>query len=180
MKFVAALTLLGLASALPGQDKLPIFKVFKERSLKAIPTIEVAFPNGHEDTMILQRYFANDEERRSKKLSCNYIGRLANDPEACVAVTGCHGQDTLEMTIMSKHASPSTMFILHKNETVEALQSTFRSEGVMVDDEDGISVDSADDQNLHNYQELCASGNCDTIPATNKLQLKVNYLFLAS
>ena len=35
---------------------------------------------------------------------CNYIGHLASEPEACLALTGCPGlDDYVELTILSEH-----------------------------------------------------------------------------
>ena len=48
------------------------------------------------------RYYANDEDRMAGEEKCHFVGHLANEKEACVAVTGCAGSEPLEFTIMSK------------------------------------------------------------------------------
>ena len=83
-------------------ELLPQFEVVMDRSDgNGIPLINVKFPNGHEDTMYLERYFSSPEDRNSN--DCNFIGHLVNDQSACVAVTGCYGKEDLEMTIMSQN-----------------------------------------------------------------------------
>ena len=45
---------------------------------------------------------------------------------SCVAVTGCPGQQDLEFTINSKHAGPSSMYILKMNGEVQVVESAFK------------------------------------------------------
>ena len=42
--------------------------------------------------------------------NCHYLGHLANEPEACVAVTGCVGSEDVDFTILSAHSTGSSMF----------------------------------------------------------------------
>ena len=49
-------------------------------------------PGGYEDSLHLKH--AIDES------TCAFRGHLRNDPQACVAVTGCPGQDPLEITMI--------------------------------------------------------------------------------
>ena len=59
-----------------------------------LPKISLTFPDGTEDTLILNH---NDIDE-----DCNYFGHLKNNIEACVAVTGCAGKDPLVITIAGK------------------------------------------------------------------------------
>lgn len=181
---VIAFTLLALAFAKPGND-LPAFKVLQDRSLGAIPKIEITFPNGMVDNMVLERFYSNEAERQARSLmTCNYIGHLENEVTACVAVTGCLGKDDLEMTIMSKHAGASSMIILRKDNSVERVENPFNHPDVksetlkapksawhaangdeMVNDADAALEDY--------YAELCATGDCSALPATHVMELKV-------
>ena len=52
---------------------------------------------------------------------CNFIGHLTNEPESCVAMTGCLGSDDVDFTIMSSHASGSTMFHWSKEGDVKLI-----------------------------------------------------------
>ena len=63
-------------------------------STDGIPEVSLTFPDGSEDSLQLKHAF--DEA------TCAYRGRLRNDPKACVAVTGCAGQDPLDITIAGK------------------------------------------------------------------------------
>ena len=58
--------------------------------------------------------------------SCNFFGHLLNDKTACVSVTGCAGQDNMELTINSVNSGPSNMYILHKNGDLEMVESAFK------------------------------------------------------
>ena len=89
-----------------------------------IPLINVKFPNGHEDTMHLERYFSSPEDRNSN--NCNFIGHLVNDQSACVAITGCYDSEDLEMTIMSRNVWPTRMFKLTKDGIVIPVESAFK------------------------------------------------------
>ena len=54
-----------------------------------------------------------EADRMAKKMHCNFIGHLANEKDACVAVTGCPG-DRMGFTVNSKHAGGSNRFTLHQ------------------------------------------------------------------
>lgn len=57
---------------------------------------------------------------------CHYVGHLAKEETACVAMTGCPGED-IDFTILSKHATKSSMFKLHaKDDFVEVIESPFK------------------------------------------------------
>ena len=64
-------------------------------------------------------------DRMAQKMHCNFIGHLAIDAEACVAVTGCPGE-RMEFTVNSKHAGRSNRFILHQNGEMEKVESAFK------------------------------------------------------
>ena len=58
-------------------------------------------------------------------MHCNFIGHLAKESDACVAVTGCPGHE-MEFTINSKHTGEHNKFILHENGEVEVIESAFK------------------------------------------------------
>ena len=91
----------------------------------AIPEIDIIFPDGHEDELVLEKHFPNEEAQMENGDHCNYFGRLKNDPEACVAVTGCYGMDDIEFTIMSEHAPKENKFVLEKNGDLKVIKSVF-------------------------------------------------------
>ena len=42
---------------------------------------------------------------------CNYIGHLAIERDACVAVSGCFGSEDVDLRIMSTHSIGSTGYV---------------------------------------------------------------------
>ena len=103
----------------------PRFSLVEERSSSGAPSVSIAFPDGYKDTMVLSRYYANEQERMDRVKACHYIGHLANEPEACVAMTGCVGSEDVEFTIMSAHATESPMFKWTKEGNVEIIENPF-------------------------------------------------------
>ena len=97
----------------------------KERSYNSAPSVTVEFSDGYKDTMILNKFYANADDRMANKEHCNYIGHLANELDACVAMTGCVGSDNVEFTILSTHASKSSMFKWNKDGNVEVIKTGF-------------------------------------------------------
>ena len=98
----------------------------KKRSNDGVPSVSVVFPDGYKDTLILSKFHANDEERIANKEHCNYAGHLANEPGACVAMTGCFGYEDVHFTILSAHAGESSMFKWTRNGNVETIDSSFK------------------------------------------------------
>ena len=103
-------------------SSLPTISVRQDRSLYEIPEITITFSNGHQDELILEKHFPNDEARLENEEHCNYFGHLKNDPNACVAVTGCYGLDDMEFTIMSEHSADQNMFVLEKDGKLRAVE----------------------------------------------------------
>ena len=104
-------------------QKLPSFSVDKSLNKDGIPKILITFPDGHEDNLILERYYPSKKSRTKEENHCNYFGHLEFDQEACVSVTGCYGKDNLEFTINSKHSGLNNMFIMTTNGNVESVES---------------------------------------------------------
>ena len=101
---------------------LPEIQVNYDRtSINAIPSIDIKFQNGHQDHFVLNRHYTSEGNRIENELNCNFIGHLANEKTACVAVTGCSGKD-MEFTILSKH-SQNSLFKLSMDGKLEALDS---------------------------------------------------------
>ena len=109
-----------------GKVPSPRFGLIQERSFNGAPSVSIAFPDGYKDTLVLERYYANEEERMERTEACHYIGHLANEPEACVAMTGCVGSDDVQFTIMSAHATDSPMYKWTKEGIVEIIESPFK------------------------------------------------------
>ena len=97
----------------------------KERSCSGPLCISVTFPDGYKDDLVLSKFHANEEDRIANEDHCNYIGHLAKEPEACVAMTGCFGSEDVHLTILSAHTPESSMFKWTKDGNVEIIKSFF-------------------------------------------------------
>ena len=85
------------------------------------PSVAITFPDGYTDTLVLNHYYYSDEEDINVQAGCHFLGHLANDHDACVAMTGCIGQEDVELTIMSEHASDSGLYKWNKDGTIEII-----------------------------------------------------------
>ena len=104
---------------------VPSFALNQDRSLDGSPSISITFPDGYSDTMILSRYFANEEARLNRAEDCHYIGHLEGEPTACIGLTGCPGSDDLDITIMSEHSNRA-MFQWLMDGSVKAIESPLK------------------------------------------------------
>ena len=68
------------------------FTLLKERFEDSTPNIEITFPDGYTDRLILEKHYFNEEDKKKIDNHCNYIGHLAEEKTACVAMTGCLGR----------------------------------------------------------------------------------------
>ena len=92
----------------------------------SILNIDIDFPDGHKDRLILEKQPQSQISLRNKDLgieSCRYLGYLESDKKACVAMTGCYGNENLEFTINSEHSGSTNMYILNTNGQVEAVEN---------------------------------------------------------
>ena len=120
MKFLLLLT----ALAVPTLGNVPSFTLNAERSLDGSPSVTVAFPDGYQDTLILNKFYTNEEERLEEEDdTCAYIGHLENEPEACVAMTGCFGQEAVEFSIASTHALDAGTYSWNMDGTVHVIEN---------------------------------------------------------
>ena len=65
----------------------------------------------------------NKEDRMIGDNGCRYVGRLAIEKDACVAMTGCFGSEDVEFTIMSRHAEGSNAFVWTKEGEIHAIKT---------------------------------------------------------
>ena len=103
-----------------GQTKAPIFALEQERSEDGSPTLSIIFPDGFQDKIFLQKHDEAEEN------DCHYIGHLEKETSACVAMTGCPGQDALEFTISSSHLSYLGTMKWLQNGSVQLLESPLK------------------------------------------------------
>ena len=99
----------------------PRFSMIQDRTSNGAPSISVTFPDGYTDTLVLNKFYGNEEDRTAGLDRCHYFGHLANEPKACIAMTGCVGFEDVEFTILSNHAKTLHMFKWTKDGNVEIL-----------------------------------------------------------
>ena len=104
--------------------------LLEERSLNGVPRIAIEFSDGYKDSLVLNKYHANDQDRIANNDHCNFIGHLENENEACVAMTGCLGSEDVHFTVLSAHASESPMFKWTKEGSVEIIQRSVKVDTV--------------------------------------------------
>ena len=108
------------------EKKSTNFALVEERSANGSPTVAVTFSDGYTDTLVLNRYYSSEEDRMLGSEEYHFIGYLAKEQDACVAMTGCVGSEDIDLTIMSRHATESSMFKWTKDGHVEIIESPFK------------------------------------------------------
>ena len=105
-------------------ENAPTFSLLEDRDEYQInqqspnaPLIGITFSNGHSDTLILNDFYSPEDEVEG----CHFIGHLANENEACVAMTGCIGSEDVEFTIFSQHVVETNMYKWNRNGTIELI-----------------------------------------------------------
>ena len=107
---------LGFSTKIKDNSKIPSFNLAKDRSEDGSPTVDVFFPDGYRDRILLQRHEDADET------DCHYIGHLEKEKSTCIAMTGCPGKDDLEFTLFSTHLTHPGTFKWLKDGTVHFLE----------------------------------------------------------
>merc|ERR1712156_842260 len=170
----------------------PRIDVLQTRSPDGIPSIDITFLNGVKDSLVLERFYPSEESRMRRNLACNFFGHLENEKSACVSVTGCPGQDDMAFTISSKNNDRHLGYILYKDGHVEMVESAFKDERVRSEklrvskgsmDSNGFHIDGDGDEMINDkevanemkWEALCASGSCNSMPAKQKMQIRIHY-----
>ena len=91
--------------------------------------------------------------------NCNYIGHLVNETEACVAMTGCPGQDDLQFTILSMSLDSPT-YVWKKDGSVEVIEipSNLRAEEAPKVDDDIVIDDPEEMAKEFIIEKFCWGG----------------------
>jgi len=164
----------------------PRFTLVEERTSKGTPSISITFADGQSDMLILDKYYSNEEDRMAQGHlgipnmdECIYSGHLADEPEACVAMTGCAGSDDVELTILSDRMIGSHMFKWTKDGDVEVLN---RFDDPVVIPRNGTDSEIIPEleESFIKAEEACVGDDC-MLPPTQLLQIRVGYddLFLS-
>ena len=161
-------------------DNVPAFTLNAERSLDGSPSLSITFPDGYTDTLILNKYYSNAEDelvRVAEKEHCNFLGKLVKE-DVCVAMTGCPGQDDLEFTILSAHATNGGLYRWNQDGNVQVIESQFGNMtlGLIRDedddyDEDELIVDPKIADLEAQIEDLCWNGtvwNCQGSEAMSR------------
>merc|ERR1711997_305805 len=166
MRFLVIASLIAITYSAELKRKGPIFSLVEERSSNGAPSIDVTFSDGYQDTLILNKYYANE------------VG-------ACVAMTGCVGSEDLDLTILSTHSGDSAMFKWTKEGNVEIVDNSDVSKHGprrknMVDFTNR-NIDAAE----HVIPEIaaaeaesskkCAATKSCSLPETQHLKIRVGY-----
>merc|ERR1712086_619421 len=167
------------SARLSGPKETPSFVLVEERSLNGSPSIAVTFPDGYQDTLVLNKFYANEQNRMASKERCHYIGHLENEVTACVAVTGCVGSQDVQFTILSKHARKSSTFKWSKDGNVEDMKNAAHGNRKAISVPRTITQAGDDELILSEIEEAefavaadCADGTC-TLPSTQHMQIQV-------
>merc|ERR1739844_847715 len=184
---IASLIAISYSARLSGPEETPSFVLVEERSSNGAPSIVVTFPDGYQDALVLSKFYANKQNRIASKERCHYIGHLANELTACVAMTGCVGSQDVQFTILSKHAPNSSTFKWTKDGNVELIKNSIHGNRDAIHFPRIITQVGSDELILSEIQEAdfaaaadCTDGTC-TLPSTQHMQIQVGYdtLFLA-
>ena len=89
--------------------------------MNQVPSIAITFPDGSTDTLVLEKYYSNEADRKAKIDNCNFIGHLSQERGACLAMTGCLDSEDVEFTIMSSRLNGSPMFKWKRDGHVERI-----------------------------------------------------------
>ena len=71
MKVALFFTLFSFAIAMATPDELPKIHIqLQKRSMNEIPSIDITFPDGSEDHLVLERHYMTEAERKANKVHC--------------------------------------------------------------------------------------------------------------
>ena len=132
--------------------------------------MKVNFADGSSDFLVLSKY---------EGLDGHFIGHLANEKTACVAMV--NHPEHAELTIMSNRVVGSTMYKWHNNGNVELVPEVFSNE---LERDEVMERDGENDEPVANQKEQdelekieanLTPEQAATVPTTAKLQIKVKY-----
>jgi len=130
------------------------FHIVSARSTEESPSIQVTFPNGNQDDLVLDPFRVN---ANSAKI-CSYTGHLRNDPSSRVAVTGCMNTpgDQMEVTMIS-HSNVNKMFLVDFDGNAKVIENPFekqRSIAIDHDSNNSTSQRKSDAINSHTRKSI--------------------------
>ena len=144
------------------------FTKIEERSSNGSPSVKVNFVDGSSDFLVLSKY---------EGLDGHFIGHLANEKTACVAMV--NHPEHAELTIMSDRTVGSTMYKWKKNGEVELIPEVFsngETDMVMArvgEGDDEQIADEEKEKELFDIEGKMTAAEAATVPTTAKLQVQV-------
>ena len=147
---------------------LPTFSIIEERTERdGIPLVGITFADGSSDTLVLNKY---------DNMDGHFIGKLANEPEACVAMV--NHPEHAELTIMSDRIIESTTYMWKNNGEVELIPEVFANGETdevarIYSQTDEPSVSIVDDYDEDVIEHMLSASQANSVPTTAKLQVKV-------
>ena len=74
LKLLVIATIFTIGSATKPNPK---FTLTKDRLIGEVPSVSIEFPDGSKDTLILRKFYSNNQDRFEGTNRCNFIGHLA-------------------------------------------------------------------------------------------------------
>jgi len=140
----------------------PKFILTKDRLIGEVPSVSIEFPDGSKDTLILRKFYSNNQDRIEGNDRCNFIGHLAVETSACVGLTGCPESEDVELTIMSSRVNGSPLFKWKRNGDVKRItheymkdRNGFKHQDMEGDDE---KSDPEFDTSFAELEKSCEEG----------------------
>ena len=110
--------------------------------------------------------------------NCDFLGHLANDMSACVAVTGCIGSEDVDITIMGDrggsfqidlNGNVSRVELPHPGPVAEDRKKKKKFDDGLDDPEDPVEEEGEQAE-----FEYCKHIDCPDLPPTGVLDIQVN------
>ena len=168
--FIIGICLVGYGTTAIGND-VPTFIVVSPRTDLKAPSIEVVFPNGFHDELVLTEY----KLFKASKGIHNYIGYLKNTPESSVAVTGSLNgpDDRIEITLLSEHNTDEMFEVDYFGKTtILSIPLEIRSKGELINRKKSIKTEGAEEVKLKKEEKIDERQYVD-IPSKVKVVVKI-------
>eukprot|EP00095_Tigriopus_kingsejongensis_P006351 maker-scaffold390_size186308-snap-gene-0.34 protein:Tk06351 transcript:maker-scaffold390_size186308-snap-gene-0.34-mRNA-1 annotation:"polymorphic outer membrane protein g i family" len=148
------------------------------------PKMSIHYSLHESDQILLAPHDPMPDVPKERKSSCNYLGRLANDTRATLAVTGCLGIEPTEVTVLGTRHKGA--FLLSGDEVEEIPLSMpegpeSRMSIELPDALDWILMEGdelmliTDEKKILLMEQICPLGACTDLPPFHELTIQVGY-----
>ena len=145
--------------------------------------MEVIFADGNKDKLVLSHYNAFlDSKDIDPTLMCNYLGYLAHEKDARVAVTGCVDERNVEgkmyISLLSKRSPYQKSFSMDLNGNVEPIKITGSNDGYLSFANEPISrkggeFTEEDEIGESDIEAAAEASTTDGVPYAIKVKVKI-------